>query len=226
MPAATSDPFAAAAHITGEPVYVLPFTPTKDNWDLQIFANEEAQQRRFKLASVPNLASLLEKGVKQIRGDDEQRDVVKQLLEKRFGVDQVKVFLPDEKDEDVVTDIQTSENQFKSLKAAQANLAWEFTGYNSNAFFFDLGDFRFRCTAVLKGQQINLAPKKRNVRIVGFYKALEAPQWSFYIGIAEVDLSVWHTVAEPSSKRLKKSGPEQEDKTSEDGAKAVENVGA
>ncbi|KAN0064074.1 hypothetical protein ACQY0O_003238 [Thecaphora frezii] len=88
---------------------------------------------------------------------------------------------------------------------AQDNLAWEFIGHQGKAFFFDHGDFRFRCTTVTSSEQLNPSSNKRKFKIIGFHKALVIPTWSLYIGVAELDKKVWREAAKASKERLNNS---------------------
>ncbi|KAN0063646.1 hypothetical protein ACQY0O_004148 [Thecaphora frezii] len=142
--------------------------------------------------------------------------MVKDLLEKRFKMENVNILLPEEKYRKVNNDIQTRKKQYTSLMELEDDLEWESSSPIGNAFFFRLGDFRFRCTKVSLGPQANKLSSLLNFKVVGYHKASRAPDLALYVGIAEIDKLAW-TVAEIASRErlsalgidLKKNGLRQ-----------------
>ncbi|KAN0064261.1 hypothetical protein ACQY0O_003428 [Thecaphora frezii] len=199
MPAPTN-PLVTPANVPRQRADILDFTPADDIVELRTYAEElEKHVAAFKVTSIPDSDDLRRKGVRQFHASDAQRDIIKILLARRFSVAVGDISV---ENENVGNDFWSWTRQFVSLMTAQDNLAWEFIGYQEKAFFFDHGDFRFRCTTVPSAQQPNPSPEKRKFKIIGFHKALDAPHWSLFIGVAELDEKVWVAAAKASKKRL------------------------
>ncbi|KAN0065581.1 hypothetical protein ACQY0O_001449 [Thecaphora frezii] len=86
---------------------------------------------------------------------------------------------------------------------AKKSFEWEFIGYKGNAFFFDFGNFRFRCALMIQGRQANPSFAQQNIKIVGFHKASRVPNLALYIGIVEIDSQTLDAAVDASKERLK-----------------------
>ncbi|KAN0060182.1 hypothetical protein ACQY0O_007510 [Thecaphora frezii] len=203
MPAAASDQLVHSGEGTMKDVNAL-YIPTVS--EMKTFVEEKKFDNAFKLGP------LLEKEPDRVvghkifyRASNDQWGIIQKLFAKRFKGAVVEPPNPDEPVVKSWNDIATMKVQLASLMTAEERFEWEPTGYNKLAFFFDLGDFRFRCTMVPHGGKANLSPLKRNFKVVGFTKDPNTPNVYLVAGIATIDKSVWDAAGEVGKKRLEEA---------------------
>ncbi|KAN0062999.1 hypothetical protein ACQY0O_004157 [Thecaphora frezii] len=81
------------------------------------------------------------------------------------------------------------------------NWAWEFLHSHGDAFFFDLGDYRFRGQAITRGRLKNMDPEVLNVVVVGISRSPATSQQYLYVGFANIPRALFRSTKKESSER-------------------------
>ncbi|KAN0060543.1 hypothetical protein ACQY0O_006993 [Thecaphora frezii] len=142
-----------------------------------------------------------------------QRNIVKELLEKRFHLESMESFTLEATSTLSAIERRHIARLCNLLLAEPEVWAWEFLSSHGDSFFFDLGDYRFRCAAITRGQHLSSDPVVFNVVVVGTSRYPATSQQYLYVGFANIPRELFRSTKGESSERkyalekqLKKDG--------------------
>ncbi|KAN0063837.1 hypothetical protein ACQY0O_003440 [Thecaphora frezii] len=138
-----------------------------------------------------------------ILATDDQRSIVKKLLQKRFEGMNVEIYMPETARTSARHDRTRMRGYCPSLFREPKSLEWELIGYNGRWFFFELGDFRFRIHDTLEDEKPSRDSTVLILKIIGANMREPSRQPFIYIGIAKVNRKTFKVERERSRERLR-----------------------
>ncbi|KAN0063838.1 hypothetical protein ACQY0O_003441 [Thecaphora frezii] len=139
-----------------------------------------------------------------ILATDDQRSIVKDLLQKRFVGTNVEIYMPETARTSARQDRTRTINRCPSLFREPKSLEWELIGYNGRWFFFELGDFRFRIHDTLEDEKPSRDSPVLILKIIGANMREPSRKPFLYIGNTKVIRKTFNVEREQSQERLGK----------------------
>ncbi|KAN0060521.1 hypothetical protein ACQY0O_007857 [Thecaphora frezii] len=167
---------------------------------------KETDHDLFKLNRIKSSNDKIKGSRVWFLANQDQQDIVKELLEKRFGVKNVEFFRPVESSQMQNHERWDFAKRCKSLLAEPKDREWKFFSSRKDSFFFDLGEFRFRCHAITHGQYRNEDAEVYKLAVAGASKEGASRHLYLYVGIAKITRGQ----QEGSSSRRARKGKQQQ----------------